>query len=152
MSYLLDTNVVAEVRKRTADPNVRAWFASVPGSALYLSVLVLGEIRRGVERLRRRDPAQSEVLERWLGTLVRDFRDRIVPITPDVADEWGRMNVPDRLPAVDGLQAATAKVRGWTLVTRNTADVARTGVRLLDPWAPRSIWRGSEPDKTTPTT
>lgn len=135
MSYLLDTNVVAEVRKRAADPNVRAWFASVPGTALHLSALVVGEIRQGVERLRRRDPAQSEMYERWLETLMRDYRDRIIPVTRDVAEEWGRLNVPDPLPVVDGLQAATAKVHGWTLVTRNTADVERTGVRLLDPWS-----------------
>lgn len=137
MSYLLDTNVVAEVRKPAADPNVRAWFASVPGTALYLSVLVVGEIRQGIARLRRRDPAQSEVYERWLGALVRDYGDRIVPVTADVAQEWGRLNVPDPVPVVDGLQAATAKVHGWTFVTRNAADVTRTDVRVLDPFRPR---------------
>lgn len=134
MSYLLDTNVVAEVRKRAAHPNVVAWYSSVPGAALYLSVLVVGEIRQGIERLRRRDPAQCKVFERWLATLVRDYRDRIVPVTAPVAEEWGRLNVPDPVPVIDGLQAATAKVHGWTFVTRNTADVSGTGVRLLDPW------------------
>ena len=134
MSFLLDTNVVSEARKRTADPNVRAWFASVPDSDLYLSVLVLGEVRQGVERLRRRDPARAAVYDEWLSKLLRDYADRIVPVTAEVAQEWGRLNVPDPLPVVDGLLAATARIHGWTLVTRNTSDLARAGVRLLDPF------------------
>lgn len=136
MSFLLDTNVISEARKRTANPNVQAWLASVAGLELYLSVLVVGEIRQGIERLRRRDPAQAAVYEAWLSTLVQDYADRIVPITAEVAQEWGRLNVPDPLPVIDGLLAATAKVRGWTLVTRNTADLARSGVRLLNPFEP----------------
>jgi toxin FitB len=134
LSFLLDTNVVSEARKRTADPNVRAWFASVPDSDLYLSVLVLGEVRQGVERLRRRDPARAAVYDEWLSKLLRDYADRIVPVTAEVAQEWGRLNVPDPLPVVDGLLAATARIHGWTLVTRNTSDLARAGVRLLDPF------------------
>lgn len=136
MSFLLDTNVVSEARKRNADPNVRAWLASVPDPDLYLSALVIGEIRQGVERLRRRDPAQAAMYDAWLSTLLRDFADRIVPVTAEVAQEWGRLNVPDPLPVIDGLLAATAKVHGWTLVTRNTADLARVGVPLLDPFRP----------------
>jgi predicted nucleic acid-binding protein len=101
---------------------------------LFLSVLVVGEIRQGVERLARRDPAQAEVFEHWLKQLVAVYADRIVPVTTEVAEVWGRLNVPDPVPVVDGLLAATALVRGWTLVTRNTADVASTGVRLLDPF------------------
>jgi predicted nucleic acid-binding protein len=138
MSFLLDTNVVSEARKRTANPNVRAWLASVAGPELYLSVLAIGEIRQGIERLRRRDPAQSGVYEDWLSTLLRDYADRIVPVTAEVAEEWGRLNVPDPLPVIDGLLAATARVRGWTLVTRNTADLAHSGVRLLNPFEPAS--------------
>jgi toxin FitB len=134
LSFLLDTNVVSEARKRTADPKVRAWFASVPDSDLYLSVLVLGEVRQGVERLRRRDPARAAVYDEWLSKLLRDYADRIVPVTAEVAQEWGRLNVPDPLPVVDGLLAATARIHGWTLVTRNTSDLARAGVRLLDPF------------------
>jgi predicted nucleic acid-binding protein len=136
LSFLLDTNVVSEARKRNADPNVRAWLASVPDPDLYLSALVIGEIRQGVERLRRRDPAQAAMYDAWLSTLLRDFADRIVPVTAEVAQEWGRLNVPDPLPVIDGLLAATAKVHGWTLVTRNTADLARVGVPLLDPFRP----------------
>jgi toxin FitB len=134
VAFLLDTNVVSEARRRSPNPSVRAWLASVPEAELYLSVLVVGEIRQGIERLRRRDPAQAAPYETWLSALLGGFADRLVPVTADVCEEWGRLNVPDPLPAVDGLMAATAKVRGWTFVTRNVAGLARTDVRLLDPF------------------
>jgi toxin FitB len=134
MGFLLDTNVVSEARKQAADPGVRTWLESVPEAELHISVLVVGEIRQGIERLRRRDPAQAVVYERWLSTLTHDYAERIVPVTVEVAEEWGRLNAPDPLPVIDGLMAATAKVRGWTFVTRDAADVARSGVRLLDPF------------------
>jgi predicted nucleic acid-binding protein len=136
VSYLLDTNVISELRKPQADPHVRAWFAAAPGERLYLSVLTVGEIRRGIERLRRRDPAQAAVFEAWLASLQRQYADRLLPVTAEIAEEWGRLNVPDPIPTVDGLLAATARVRGLVLVTRNTADLARTGVRLVDPFTP----------------
>ena len=136
MTYLLDTNVVSEVRKPQANPHVRAWFASAPDERLYLSVLTVGEIRRGIERLRRRDPAQAAVFEAWLAGLHQHYADRLLPVTAEIAEEWGRLNVPDPIPTVDGLLAATAQVRDLVLVTRNTADLARTGVRLLDPFTP----------------
>ncbi len=135
MSFLLDTNVLSEMRKPAGDANVRAWLASVRGTDLYLSVLVVGEIRQGIERLRRRDPAQAAVYEAWLAALRRDYADRILPVTADIAEAWGRLNVPDSVPVIDGLLAATAQVWAFTLVTRNTADLARTGVRLLNPFA-----------------
>jgi predicted nucleic acid-binding protein len=138
VSYLLDTNVISEARKPDGDSNVKAWLASAAANDLYLSVLVVGEIRRGVERLRRRDPAQAAVFETWLTILRQDFADRILPITTDIAGEWERLNVPDPVLVVDGLLAATAKAWGWTLVTRNTADLARTGVRLLNPFTPHA--------------
>jgi toxin FitB len=137
VAFLLDTNVISEARKPAADPNVRAWLASVPDAELYVSVLVIGEVRQGIERLRRRDPARVEVFEAWLSALRHDYGDRVVPVSAEVAEEWGRLNVPDPLPVIDGLLAATAKVRGWTLVTRNVGDLARTGVRLLNPFDPR---------------
>lgn len=137
MSFLLDTNVVSEIRKRSPDPGVARWFSSVPADELFLSVVVVGEIRQGIERLARRDPDQAAVLEQWLRRLVRVYADRIVPVTAEVAEAWGRLNVPNPVPVVDGLLAATALVRGWTLVTRNTADIACTGVRLLDPFSVR---------------
>ena len=136
MAFLLDTNVISEARKPTPDSKVRAWLASVREDDLYLSVLVVGEIRQGIERLRRRDPAQAAPYETWLSALVHGFADRLVPVTVDVCEEWGRLNVPDPLPVVDGLMAATAKVRGWTFVTRNVADLGRADVRLLNPFDP----------------
>ena len=137
MSFLLDTNIVSEIRKKVPDPGVDAWFASVSPGELYLSVLVVGEIRQGIERLARRDPGQAETFERWLGRLVDAYRDRIVPVTADVAQVWGRLSVPDPVPVVDGLMAATALVHDWTLVTRNSSDVSCTGARLLNPFAGR---------------
>ena len=134
MTFLLDTNVVSEVRKKEPNPGVSEWFASVPADQLFLSVLVVGEVRQGIERLIRRDPAQAEIYEQWLYRLVNAYGDRIVPITARVAEVWGRVNVPDPMPVVDGLMAATALVHGWTLVTRNVGDVASTGVPLLDPF------------------
>ena len=138
MSFLLDTNVASEARKPNGNRNVRAWFATVTSTDLHLSVLLLGEVRQGIERLiRRQDLVQAAVYEAWLDQLQRDFADRIISITAEIAEEWGRMNVPDPLPAVDSLMAATAKVHGWTFVTRDTAALLRTGVLLLDPFEPR---------------
>ena len=135
MSFVLDTNVVSEMRKVRPHHRVRAWFGSVDAADLYLSVLVVGEIAQGVERLRRRDPDRARVYDDWLATLRRDFGHRILPVDVAVAEEWGRLNAAAPLPVIDGLLAATANVRGWTLVTRNTKDVQRTGVRSLDPFA-----------------
>ena len=134
MSFLLDTNVLSEARKPDRDPNLQTWLASVAASELYVSVLVVGEIRQGVERLRRRDPRQAAVYEAWLELLHHSYRDRLIPVTPSIAEEWGRLNVPDPIAVVDGLMAATAKVHDLTFVTRNVADVRRTGVRVLNPF------------------
>jgi hypothetical protein len=135
LSYLVDTNVISELRKREkADPAVQAWFASVADEEIFLSVLTVGEIRQGVERIRRRDPAAATALDRWLDRVVEMHRDRLVPVDRLVAEEWGRMNVPDPLPMIDGLLAATAKVTGLTLATRNVGDVERTGIDLVNPF------------------
>lgn len=136
MTYLLDTNVVSELRKRDPNPHVLAWYATVASPQLFLSVLTLGEIRLGIERLRRKDEAQADMLEQWLRGLHVAYRDHLIDVDADVAEEWGRLNVPDPLPVIDGLLAASAKVRGWTLVTRNTADLQRSGVALLNPFEP----------------
>lgn len=136
MSYLLDTNVVSELRKRVPDRNVLAWFDDVPSAGLFLSVLTLGEIRLGAERLRRKDESQAATLSRWLTGLSEAYADRIVPIDAAIADAWGRLSAADPLPVIDGLLAATASVRNWTLVTRNTTGLARSGVRLLNPFEP----------------
>ena len=135
MSYLLDTNVISELRKGDrADPGVTSWFGGLADEEIFLSVLTLGEIRRGIENIRRRDPRAAGALESWLGRISEMHRDRVLPLDRSVAEEWGRMNVPDPLPVIDSLLAATAKVTGLTLATRNTADIARTGVALVDPF------------------
>lgn len=134
MPYLLDTNVVSELRKSRPDPRVTAWHEPLTPDALYVSVLVLGEIRQGIERLAHKNEAQAAQLETWFHTLKTAYRDRIVPVTAEVAELWGRLSVPDPLPDVDGLLAATALVHDWTLVTRNTRHVERTGVALLNPF------------------
>lgn len=136
MSYLLDTNVISELRKGgRGDANVREWFGGLLDEEIYLSVLTIGEVRRGIESVRRRDPDAAGALDSWLARLAEAHRDRILPIDRAVAEEWGRMNVPDPLPVVDGLLAATAKVTGLTFATRNVADVEGTGVELLDPFS-----------------
>ena len=134
MSWLVDTNVLSELRKGDrANGGVRAWFADAREDELFTSVLVLGEVRRGIESIRRRDQTAALALEQWLARLTTTFSDHVLPIDAHVADRWGVLNVPDPIPTVDGLLAATALVHDLTLVTRNTRDVERTGVRLLDP-------------------
>lgn len=137
MSYLIDTNVLSELRKGArCDPNVARWAGTLAPGQRHTSVLVLGEIRRGVEHIRRRDAPQARVLETWLEQVRGAFAGRILDIDQRIADAWGRFGAGDPLPVVDGLLAATAKVHGLTLVTRNIDDVARTGVAVLDPFVP----------------
>jgi toxin FitB len=134
VTWLVDTNILSELRKRDrADAGVNAWFASTADDEVFTSVLVLGELRRGIESLRRRDPSGALALEQWLARLVGGFADRVLPVDAEIADRWGALNVPDPVSTVDGLLAATALVHDMVLVTRNTRDVERTGVRLLDP-------------------
>ncbi len=138
MSYLLDTNVISELRKGSrADRNVSSWFSGLADEEIFLSALTLGEIRRGIESIRRRDAKTAGALESWLGRIADQHSDRIVPIDRAIADEWGRMNAPDPLPVVDGLLAATAKVVGLTLATRNTTDIERTDISYVNPFLPR---------------
>lgn len=127
--------MVSELRKRTCDARVSAWFASVPGDALFLSVLVVGEIRRGIQRLERRDAKQAAVFATWLDELRQGFGDRVVPIDAEIAEQWGSIDAGAPVPVEDGLMAATAIVRDMVFVTRNVSDVARSGARLLDPWS-----------------
>ena len=135
MTYLLDTNILSEVRKPRPGGSVADWWESVSADDVYLSVLVVGEIRLGIERLlHRRDRSQAAVFERWLGTLKQDFGNRILPVTTTIAEAWGRLAAPEPLPAVDGLLAATALVHGLTLVTREGRRLEWTGVPLLNPW------------------
>ena len=135
MKFLLDTNVLAELRKGApGSSRVTTWFESLEPDSILLSVLTVGEIRRGIDNIRRRDRRAAAALERWLRRLVRAHDDRILPVDLAIAEEWGRLNVPDPLPVVDGLLAATATVHGLTLATRNVKDVVRTGVPVVNPF------------------
>jgi predicted nucleic acid-binding protein len=132
---LLDTNVVSELRKaHRANASVLAWYAGVSEQTLWLSVLVLGEIRRGIETLRRRDRKAALALDRWVARVEHEHHGRILAVDLAVAQEWGRLDAALALAPIDGLLAATARVHDLTLVTRNTRDVARTGVRCLNPF------------------
>jgi len=136
MAYLVDTNILSQLRKRQrCNPGVAAWFDRVSASELYLSVLTLGEIWRGIELLRPRDPVSARHLEKWLRGLEQGYEDRIVPVTAAIAIRWGRLSPGQPLPVIDGLLAATALERDMTLVTRNMADIARSGVNCLNPFA-----------------
>ena len=136
--HLLDTNVASETRKGPRiNANVETWFESVDDDDLFLSVLVIGEIRKGIELARSKDPAKAHALEGWLTGLEHQFGEKVLPITPAVAEQWGRLSAIRPLSTVDGLLAATAMVHDLTLVTRNVTDVAHTGVALLNPFATR---------------
>ena len=133
MGYLIYTNILSELRKdKKANAGVLDWYAQTNGNSLYVSVLTLGEIRQGIESLRRRDVIAAESLQSWLKKLEIGH---VLAITTEIADCWGRINVPDRLPVIDGYLAATALVHDLTLVTRNVKDVERSGVKLLNPFS-----------------
>ena len=135
MAYLLDTNIISELQKGArATPSVQAWFAQASYGDLFLSVLIIGELQQGIARLRRRDAPQASRLAEKLRTLESTFQDRILPITTPIAKRWAENNVPNPLPLVDGLLAATAQEHGLVLVTRNTRDVAPSGVATLNPF------------------
>src|ERR1700722_9484572 len=136
MTYLLDTDVVAELRRPDPDPHVLAWYSTVTSAEVFISALTVGEIRLGIEQLRGKDATQADLLEQWLRGLDAGYGDHVIDVDAAAAEEWGRLSVPDSLPVIGGLLAASAKIRGWTLVTRNTADVARSGVALLNPFEP----------------
>lgn len=134
MAYLLDTCVLSELRKPKTDPGVTAWMAGLQPEEAFLSVLTLGEIRRGIELRRTRDQVAARALERWLLGLEAHYGDRILPISAAIADRWGRLSPSQPLPVTDGLIASTALEHKLTVVTRNTGDFARTGVSLVDPF------------------
>ena len=135
MSLLLDTNVLSELRKGArANAHLRGWFDGVSIDEIHLSVLVVGELRRGIELVRRRDTKQAAALERWLKRVTIDHAERILPVDEPVADVWGRLTARQPGSVIDTLMAATALVHGLVLVTRNVKDVAWTGVSFLNPF------------------
>jgi toxin FitB len=132
--YLLDTNVLSETRRKLADERVIGFPPSAEPSVLFLSVLTLGELRKGVALKGRSDPAAAKALGSWVDGLEYSFADRILGVDAATAKLWGELSAQRPRPVVDTLLAATAVVHGLTLVTRNTVDVRDTGVTLLDPW------------------
>lgn len=135
MSYLIDTNIISEIRKgERCDAAVAAWWSTVSEEDLWISALVIGEIRKGIELARRSDPQKAAALEVWLQALVTGFGDRILGVDAAVAEVWGRLNAIRPIAVIDGLLAATAKVNSLTLITRNEADVAGLGVDFLNPF------------------
>jgi toxin FitB len=135
VSYLIDTNIISEVRKGDrCDPHVSVWYASIADRDLFLSTLVLGEIRKGIELARPRDADKAAALERWLQQVEAAFGSRVLGIDNAVSDQWGRMSAIRPIPVIDGLKAATAMTNGLTLVTRNDRDIAGLGAAVLNPF------------------
>ncbi len=133
---LIDTNVLSEIRKRDrANPGVLSWFESADSTTLWLSVLVIAEIRLGVERIRHRDLSQATQLGRWIERIEHEFANRILPIDVAVATRWSTVAVHRTLPVIDGLLAATALHHDLVLVTRNLTDLSDTGVDVLNPFS-----------------
>ena len=135
MTWLIDTNIISEVGKGDrCDANVAKWYASIANDDLFLSTLVLGEIRKGVELARPREAGKAVALEHWLREVETAFDGRVLGIDNAVSDRWGRMSAIRPVPVIDGLLAATALVNGLTLVTRNDRDVAGLGATVLNPF------------------
>jgi predicted nucleic acid-binding protein len=134
VAFLLDTNVVSELSRPQPDPCVLSWLASTASVDLHLSVLVAGEIRRGIELLRPREPDRAARLDVWLEGLVASYADRLIPVSALVADTWGRLSSLRPLPVADGLMLATAKVHGLTLVSHEAPALGDLGVPTFNPW------------------
>ena len=132
MTYLVDTNVLSEARRGSRE--ARRWLRSIDPEAVYLSVVTLGEINKGIALKKRSDPRAAAILSAWLEELRREHAERILPITDRVALEWGRLAAERPRSMADGLIAATAAIFGKIIVTRNVADFADTGLPVLDPW------------------
>ena len=142
MMYVLDTNVVSELRKvrlGKADANVTAWAESVDASDLFVSVITIMELELGILSIERKDATQGAMLRSWLELhVLPEFSDRTLPVDTAVAQRCARLHVPDKLGERDGLIAATALVHGMRVVTRNIADFKPTGVSLINPWEAKS--------------
>jgi len=134
LEYLLDTNVLSETRKKKADRGVMTFLEGTESSTLYISVLTLGELRKGVAKKQREDLETAKRLADWVDGLEYSFADRILDVDATIAKLWGDWSAERPRPVVDTLLAATALERGLTFVTRNIRDVQGLSVKLLDPW------------------
>lgn len=134
--YLLDTNILSELRKENrCDAGVRQWFEEAAAEDLFISVLVLGEIRQGIERIRQRDEAQARSLEKWLGWVSTKFAERMLPVDEKVADQWGRLGLRQPVPVLDSILAATAIIHGLAVVSRDEDGFRNTGARVVNPFS-----------------
>jgi predicted nucleic acid-binding protein len=134
LTFLLDTNVVSEPRRRKAESAVVGWLRGQDAEALFISVLTVGEITVGVNSLARRDPVAAGRLRSWFAGVRRSYGERVLSVTEPITEAWGRLHALRPLPIIDGLLAATALVHDLTIVTRNERDFADLGVPLLNPW------------------
>jgi predicted nucleic acid-binding protein len=132
--YLLDTNVLSETRKKQPDQHVISFLSKMDPSALYFSVLTLGELRKGVAMKGRTEPEIARQLSEWVDGLEFSFADRIVSVDAATASLWGRLSAERPRPVIGTLLAATASVHAMTLVTRNTADIGDIAIQILNPW------------------
>lgn len=134
--FLLDTNVISELRKaQRGDARVRAWASAMSLGSLHVSVISMMELEVGVLRIERRDPAQGALLRRWLeNKVVEQFANRTLPIDAAIAKRCAKLHAPDPRPERDAFIAATALEHGLTIVTRNTADFSSMGVSMFNPW------------------
>jgi len=135
LNYLLDTNAASEPKRKHPDPKAAAWLREVDQERLYVSVLTLGEIEHGIIRLAQKNAAAAEIFREWARGIRLDFAERIIDVDLEIAETWGRITARRSFPVIDSLLAATAIVRGMTLVTRNVRDIADTGVKILNPWS-----------------
>ena len=135
MNFLLDTNIVSELRKGSrCDKHLQAWHESLDKDSLWLSVLVIGEIRHGIELLQRKDPVSATHLTNWLDNLENMFAEKILPINLTIAHRWAILNAHQPTSYIDGFLAATAIEHDLILATRNTKDIKHTGVSYINPF------------------
>jgi predicted nucleic acid-binding protein len=136
VNVLVDTNVVSELKRgRHADPRVVAWFSNIPSERVFTSVIVLAEVRRGIELVARRDKQQAKLLERWYASIREHLANRVLAVDEPVMMIWSKISARHLLPAYAGLIAATALAHGMTVVTHNPLDYQRAGVDIIDPWS-----------------
>jgi predicted nucleic acid-binding protein len=135
LSYLLDTNVLSEIQKgEQCNEAVKAWWDATDVMEIYISVVVPGEIQRGIEKMFKKNPIRARLFESWLDSVIEEFQGRILSVDMATARMWGKMTSKRTLPLVDSLLAATSMVHGLILVTRNIKDIHDTGVSYLNPF------------------